>query len=124
MIEEEYITFETAKLAKEKGFDGQCRLAFGLNGDDGLPFEKEILRPTQQVLARWLREKKKILVTPYISYRDIYDFDENYAGDEQVWNCSVVTTSQHTCLYDALSKDFTTYEEAMEAGLQKALKSI
>jgi hypothetical protein len=57
MIEEQYVSFETAKLAKEKGFNGNARYAFGFDGSEGLPFEKEILMPAQAVLARWLRGK-------------------------------------------------------------------
>ena len=32
MIQEDYVSFETAKLLKEKGFDGECFAAYNGNG--------------------------------------------------------------------------------------------
>ena len=109
MIEEEYVSFETAKLAKEKGFDGQSRFAFGNDGSEGLPFDKDILMPTQSLLARWLREKcgKNIYVVMGNSERYI------------VWIQDI-----HSLVKVKITNFFDTYEYAMEEGLQQALKLI
>ena len=65
MIEEQYVTFETAKLAKEKGFTGiMCNRCYGNDGQyysfnvDNIGDEDlGLAAPTQSLLARWLREK-------------------------------------------------------------------
>ena len=79
MITEDYISFETAKLLKEKGFEGQCFAAYNGNGklygfdeevDDNIPYWSDA--PTLQMAMKWLREVHNIHVVPK------YDF---YAGD-------------------------------------------
>lgn len=141
MIEEAYVSFETAKLAKEKGFDEPCKeyyecgndytssLPWGTNQED-FRDEKDILAPTQAMLARWLREKYNVHVIP----KPIYDSDrlEQYGCDIHCpdKNGLVFTiispvfpvykqTSNHN-----MTKELGTYEESMEAGLQEALKLI
>jgi hypothetical protein len=65
MIEEQYVSFETAKLAKENGFDIPTRYGFSerrslvrVDTSDNWNQDKELYsRPTQSLLARWLREK-------------------------------------------------------------------
>ena len=64
MIEETYVSFETAKLAKEKGFDIPCVRYFKnkiITTECSMPmnsnaFKEEYSQPTQTILARWLRE--------------------------------------------------------------------
>lgn len=139
-MKDQRITFETAKLAKEKGF--QWRIlqwvdppypggAPRIVSQDGAGEEynnpcfskegKEIVpkyyspvnphypRPTQSLLNRWLREKYKIYVTcgQAIKKSWIYAIGRIDEGIE----------------YDT-DKLYASYEEAMEAGLQEALKLI
>ena len=77
-MKDELITFETAKLAKEKGFDELCYAFYGETGiidnfyydsvcsfdellinnvilDRSIEHEKAYLAPTQSLLQRWLR---------------------------------------------------------------------
>ena len=116
MIKEQYISFETAKLAKEKGFDGQSRFAFGNDGSEGLPFDKDILMPTQSVLARWLREVHNMCVEVYSTgYGFIWCICDTDSGTDRRF--SNETGSNDSGAWD-------TYEEAMEAGLQEALQLI
>ena len=68
-MREQLIDFDTAKLAKERGFLEPCFHYFSLEGgekkfmEDGLYFPSKgengrlILRPTQTQLQKWLREK-------------------------------------------------------------------
>lgn len=85
MITEDYISFETAKLLKEKGFDETCRAFWKVwdkhttlcdcspshmfeychnsmleqyNDDE----ELNIAAPTLQMAMKWLREKHKITI--------------------------------------------------------------
>jgi hypothetical protein len=94
-MDEHKITFETAKLAKEKGFDEIVYNAYNLNGEFGnfydivgeCPFsdnygpeyiDYDKLRyaaPTQSLLQRWLREKHNIHVVmkPVMGSKNGYD---------------------------------------------------
>lgn len=115
-MKEELITFETAKLAKEKGFDWYdddtvCA------GYDGKNDEKNvILSPTQSLLQKWLRETHKLHCSSdcnasgwfwqYETIEGTFIKDWEYGGpdeDSGMWE---------------------TYEEALEKGLQEALKLI
>lgn len=55
MIEESYVSFDTAKLLKEVGFEAEC----GFIVDDD---ERKLYRPTQALATRWLREVHRIVV--------------------------------------------------------------
>ena len=88
-MEEPLIDFETAKLAKEKGFDEKCFHIFSLfrggvkeygpeniKSNDGsynqnhkemywkrgCNFDYHFLRPTQSLLQKWLRDKHGLYI--------------------------------------------------------------
>jgi len=79
-MKEQLITFDTAKLAKEKGFDiavnnvyqdGNTRSPYfrelhNFNGDDEMDYYSA---PTQSLLQRWLWEKHKCWISIEIAYR-------------------------------------------------------
>lgn len=92
---EELVTLETAKLLKEKGMF------------------TDIEFPTQFVAQKWLRETKNLHIE--ISY--MY---ENY------WTYDILTIPRHDLigLSDRPIIRYNTYEEALELGLQEALKQV
>lgn len=123
MIEEDYVSFETAKLLKEKGFDGICRTAY-----ETITNEHEVeqcslsswgklnqaKRPTLQMAMKWLREVYNI---------DIMVWVENYNGVKRYtsdcWKDVVQVDSQiHR------SKRFPSYEEACEAAIKYCLENL
>ncbi len=62
MIQEDYVSYEVAKLLKEKGFDIECNTAY-YNGSlidytmYGFCIDGEfIFAPTHQMTMKWLRE--------------------------------------------------------------------
>ena len=72
---EDYVSFEVAKMLKKKGFDWDCKTYYEVDklgvieressnwedfNTDGL--EDEISRPTTQMANKWLREVKDIYV--------------------------------------------------------------
>ena len=75
MIKEEYVSFETAKLLKEKGFDEPCVWAYDPNcasfaknyliPKNSELNEYEYSKPTLQMAMCWLREKHNICITIY-----------------------------------------------------------
>jgi hypothetical protein len=120
MRKEQYITFETAKLAKEKGFDEPCNRYyedgfihenrfFLLNNNSKIMSKTSCSAPTQSLLARWLRETYKIIVTVPFNY-DTKLFTYFIGNYEHPISKS--------------TKEYSTYEEAFETGLQEALKQI
>ena len=123
MIEEQYVSFETAKLANEKGFNEYCNSDYckGLinypmednwwtNSD--INYDGRISRPTQSLLARWLREKHNIFIGIII------EPDEGYCYNTKKFSKTFLGWTHR------YNRCFLTYEEAMEAGLQEALKLI
>ena len=130
-MEEQSISFETAKLAKEKGFKIPTPVmykgnekSYGHNNEWGIdeqrldgkfPYRNQqwYSIPTQSLFAKWLREKHEIYVTSQIGNLDFintYHYDIRYI-DKNKFICKV-------------KGNFKTYEEALEAGLQEALKLI
>lgn len=131
MITEQYVSFETAKLAKEKGFNEPCRHYY-LNGAKevnnetimiyDLPYpynstdKNYFAAPTQSLLARWLREVHNMCVEVYSTgYGFIWCICDTDSGTDRRFSNEKGTN-------DAGAWD--TYEEAMEAGLQDALKLL
>jgi len=122
-MEEQLIEFETAKLAKEKGFDwrvfhfwdefGKTKSNEYLNHNkENDYFPQEFSRPTQNLLQKWLREVHNIDLD---IYRNV--LTTKYRLNEIYLNCKEVE------LLDD-EKEYKTYEEALEQGLIQALKLI
>ena len=103
MIEESYVSFETAKLLKEAGFEAECGF---IVDDDG----RKLYRPTQALAARWLREEHHIFImlTPVI----------------EGWMYDLFDLKKHQyilCNEDAMTE---SYEVAFETALREAIKLI
>ena len=136
-MEDQLVSFETAKLAKEKGFseytehfwsaDKKPRIDKGLeyqsdaytktnwnNGQGSYPTMPEKVScsaPTQSLLQRWLREVKGIYVSPMF-----------IGPDTNKHQCRIdIAESKMTGNY---TKWFDTHEQALEFGLQEALQLI
>ena len=80
-MKEAYVTFETAKLLKENGFDWDClgffkyykssphakpRLEMNISIYPSVRENSVASCPTQQMACRWLREEKGIHIMPTI----------------------------------------------------------
>jgi hypothetical protein len=128
-MEEQIVNFDTAKLAKEKKFDGICYDTYDLRDKklsnkydidldeiyDEIDLKREFecrfddifegycLAPTQSLLQKWLREKKNIFVycMPTMNNKS--------------WHNNIAS---HNPSF------IGTYEEALEISLQEALKLI
>lgn len=107
---EELVTLETAKLLKEKGF---LQRKYFINVSTLHNCYKYLTVPPQSVVQRWLRETKDLHIE--ISY--MY---ENY------WIYDILTIPNHDLvgLSDRPIIHYKSYEEALEAGIQEALKLI
>ena len=83
MITEDYVSFKTAKLLKEKGFDSTCECFYDTEHNDiyivngwtntsnSQLEEREFLcysAPTLQMAMKWLREVHKIHISVEIGF--------------------------------------------------------
>lgn len=121
-MKEQLITFETAKLAKEKGFYWYQPLSktgyyhiktgsyfyFGRHGN--LNKNNSCSAPTQSLLQKWIREKHKINML-LEAYPDHYWI--------LIWKWE-----ERKHQLEGPSVTGKTYEEALEEGLLEALKLI
>ncbi|MDB4378235.1 hypothetical protein N9Z41_00555 [bacterium] len=145
-MKEQLITFETAKLAKEKGFDMlNCTNAYNVfrenlkkSGEGLITTEAEeephhggvtcILRtfyqskdwtlaPTQSLLQKWLREEHGIhIVIKHTKSHMIGNFIDN--NRKQIFD-------EWTFSFKGMEySKHNSYEKALEKGLQEALKLI
>jgi len=118
-MEEQLVSFDTAILAKEKGFDIPTRLCYSENDKYGLalPYNagNNLYRndgeyysaPTQSLLQRWLREKCDMWVTVLvdgITY-SISIWGEHVPNEDEAFE----------------TKWFLTYEDALDFGLRHVL---
>jgi hypothetical protein len=133
-MEDALILFETAKLAKEKGFNYKVTNHFR----DGANYNKELINagsaynmnsseeqelwntnlysaPTQSLLQKWLREVHKIKILVTHSPSGMYNFEIykwNFDNAKGIWE-----RIGHITHYE-------TYEQAFEEGLKEALTLI
>ena len=142
-MEEQYITFEVAQLAKEKGFNVPVNNAYDLKGEFGnyydivneSPFDYEddhidydSLRysaPTQALLQKWLRKVHQIYVDVDIDQTTYPKFcymisrfignPMNLAAEE--WDWQNLPNGVDWGLH-------RKWEDALEEGLFEALKLI
>ena len=133
-MEEQLIKLKTAKLAKEKGFNWECRNYYNQKDNrihnvvsrdynsiiykEAKDYEKCEYHsaPTQSLLAKWLREERGVHVQahPIINFK---------------WGFSTFRTDESLLYAQAtgyIGEEYEgkTYEEAFEAGLKRALKLI
>ncbi|WP_195664379.1 MULTISPECIES: hypothetical protein [Bacteroides] len=127
---EELITLETAKLMKNKGFS-ECVFTFyeadGVEGDMILSetydysenFNKRegfLSAPSQSLVQKWLRETKNLHIS----------IIRNACG----YGYDICKADNGTHIADGIFKgpndggQWDTYEEALEVGIQEAIKLI
>lgn len=127
---EEFVTLETAKLLKEKGFkedvftfyevdcvEGDMILSETYDVSENFNEKNDCLSaPSQSLAQKWLRETKNIHICVY-NCACGYGYEISKAD-----NGTHITSSVYEGTNDGGEWDI--YEEALEAGLQEALKLI
>jgi hypothetical protein len=131
-MKEQPISFETAKLAKEKGFDSEDGTAWYVDtilaGHNPLELQTNLGEvytwkseriyeaPTQSVLQKWLRDVYGyyVIIIPTITIN---------------WTFKIINIMKKDSMEippytDVSGEDFSIYEEALEKGLQEALKLV
>jgi hypothetical protein len=127
---EEFVTLETAKLLKEKGFkedvftfyevdcvEGDMILSETYDESENFNEKNDCLSaPTQSLAQKWLRETKNIHICVY-NCACGYGYEISKAD-----NGTHITSSVYEGTNDG--GEWDTYEEVLETGLQEALKLI
>ena len=121
MITEDYVSFETAKLLKEKGFDvyGDGSFNSGIEvvaeySPSGTfnkcitskPHQKAYPAPTLQMVMKWLREVHKIFL------------NINFIQEHFCFTYRIV----HNGVEEKFVVYFSTYEEAADAAIKYCLE--
>ena len=142
MITEDYVSYEIAKLLKEKGFDEECRAFWKeWNGATTLchcssahafewcnnqmlkryndDSEMNIATPTPQMAMKWLRDKKHYCIQVMLD-------SWAYGGHSGYYAVIQKTDSDfEMMLQDAVDEVFyQTYEEAAEAAIKYCLENL
>ena len=121
-MKDKLVSFETAKLAKEKGFKEILNTYLYYNTEtgsiqDGTTFsiDYRLLAPTQSLLQRWMREKHgiEINVEPCV-----FDTFHSYIFFVRYGERLGRIISPKTLL------DYKTYEDALESALNKAQNTL
>lgn len=138
MITEDYVSFETAKLLREKGFNGECfsmyltpkphsgmgdpnEAKIAPHGRDSYYYEGykyQCEAPTLQMAMKWLREvhNQHIVVE---AYNYMARLRTDYYVEIQNLN---EPTAKNFCVNGCMRK--RTYEEACEAAIKYCLENL
>lgn len=131
-MEEPLVSFETAKLAKEKRFNIDVEYSFYYDGKDieevhisdyDFNFNNEktnyISRPTQSLLQKWLREKHSLHITVHIHKEgysvNVEDLKGKY-GIDLIYSTIISSISSNEYI--------ESFEKALEIGLEESLKLV
>lgn len=125
MITENYVSFETAKLLKEKGFEGKMHTFYT---EKGTEMESAyvvpsnffpIYRPTLQMAMKWLREVHNLFIQVTIVPHTTVTMEQKYyvfAVCKDRRNLAFRSDHPHD--------SYSTYEEACEAAIKYCLENL
>ena len=126
MITEDYVSFETAKLLKEKGFNEPCECFYDTEHNDisivngwmdtsnSLLEEREFLcysAPTLQMAMKWLREVHGLWC------------EISWEG-KGLWCMEVFSLMDEEFIPDSIVHEIKSYEEACEAAIKYCLENL
>lgn len=130
MITEDFVSFETAKLLKEEGFDEECRAFYVKSKECGIelfPSSRSynyndddyprISAPTLQLAMKWLREVHNFhIMVDCIGA-------ENYIPTIQfTWSSQDIEIKSKTSKIGG--NGFDSYEQACEAAIKYCLENL
>lgn len=140
MVKEAYVSFEVARLLKEKGFDEKCRNSYNLEGKFYVHTQWHYpittmgyVAPTHQMAMKWLREKHNIdievhadvgmlgvkVYTPFISR---YKSSTEYPSKLRQYKNGLYFEDDRGVIPGI--RHFETYEEAVEVALKYTLENL
>ena len=134
MTTEDYVSFETAKLLEEKGFDANLHYYYDKDGnllfsawskydkDGNLLFSawskdvgrNDFLAPTLQMAMKWLREKHNIVIS----------IVPNFSTGKIQYGAMVIPCNVDNPCTIPLESLYPSYEKACEAGIKYCLENL
>ena len=122
MVTEDYVSFETAKLLKERGFGERCIYVYRHDGSEDIwDADKEAIacqKPTLQMTVKWLREIHYCHIVVGYTFKADAGLTNDYVSYVyQVENAKTLT--QHIS-----DRFFGSYEEACEAAIKYCLEIL
>lgn len=117
MVTEDYVSFEIAKLLKEKGFNEDSWFHYDADGNivtRGYRLNKpeDIPAWTLQMVMKWLREQYKIFICiVFLEEIDMYGF-------------TIEDMSSKKYLATSKNDGYPTYEQTCEAVIKYCLKNL
>ena len=129
MITEDYVSFETANLLKEKGFNEKthrcynlCTKEHELSDIDDIALnnwelaDDGVSAPTLQMTMKWLREvhSKNIIL-------DMVPLDED---SYVLWTFNVYCNKNYKIMWGTKQPKYNTYEDAAEAAIKYYLINL
>ena len=126
MITEDYVSFETAKLLKEKGFDIYVSSFYDVEGefskkkaDWNWNIGSRYSAPTLQMATKWLKENFNIAPVPYATsigwYFEVFDLTKR-----DITGCALL----YQVGIPSKEDTFDTYEEACDAAIKYCLENL
>ena len=146
MVTEDYVSFEVAKLLKEKGFNADTehdiwyvveKFSTGCHwnsctykvGDITREYNEKccIVMPTLQTAMKWLREVHGLHIDVFVGVDESYDADGVMVEEWHFWTYRI-TTIEGEFVYDAYDQfdvvEHQTYEEAAENAILFCLNNL
>lgn len=117
MIQERYVSFEIAKLLKEKGMDKNCFTHYmQQNNNDGT--SEAVTTCTHQMAMEWLREKHKLLIS-------IFPMETIVGIETLCYGIWRIAEDLYQPLYCGKVDNLVdSYEAAVEAAILYSLKNL
>ena len=126
-IQEDYVSFEIAKLLKEKGFNEDCYTCYLIDEIQHYDYKSRnrdliegvISAPTIQMAMKWLREAHKLFIQiRIIPYTTI--------TIEQKYYLFTIHKDRRTLTFrkDFPSECYFTYEQACEEAIKYCLENL
>jgi len=134
MITEDYVSFETALLLKEKGFEQfGCHKQYNTQGDLCSGYCYGPVAPTLQMAMKWLREKYNLYIevnltfseNPEIYHPRYYVYVlETKSGNSLIHKAATIEELNPLAHKNGFPKNFNTYEEACEVAIKYCLENL
>jgi hypothetical protein len=134
MITEDYVSFETAKLLKEKGFDEECSCFYdniiyygtpGLKVDGRLYYknsaldDEEYAAPTLQMAMKWLRKEHNLALSTSVTVGGWRSGVSRIKLDGEGYVVDIIDGIDGGNIPNC-----DTYEEACEAAIRYCLENL
>ena len=126
MITEDYVSFETAKLLKEKGFDihGYASIkVFGGNtyevNGEWINVKEDTIIPTLQMAMKWLREEHKLAISTFVTVDGWRSYVSQIKLDSGGFVIDVIDGIDNGNIPNC-----GTYEQACETAIKYCLENL